>query len=85
MCTGHVELTDIKGSAKGPQGWFPVQRAQVSYDHPFHAQMDEAVLIDFDNPNRGAGARLSVELSPDSARELVRVIEGALAHPGEHG
>ncbi len=85
MCNGRVELAEVNGSAKGAQGWFPVHRAQVSYDHPFHAQMDEAILIDFDNPDRGASARLSVELSADSARALVKVIEDALAHPGEHG
>jgi hypothetical protein len=72
------------GSAKGGRGWVPLQRAQVVYDHPFHAQMDEALIIDFLNAEREPGARVSIELSVESARGLVRMIEAALPH-GEHG
>ncbi len=83
MCSGNLYAAGVSGSAKGAQGWFPVQRAQVVYDHPFHAQLEEALIIDFVNPERGPGARLSVELSADSARDLVRVIEDALRQ-GDH-
>ncbi len=79
MCAGHVHTTSLTGSAKGGEGWFPLQRAQVVSDHPFHAQMDEAVLIDFLNPERGVSSRVSVELSADSARALVDAIQAALA------
>ena len=79
MCAGNVGVTEVTGSAKGAQGWFPIQRASVVHDHPFHAQMDEALIIDFANPNRGPGARLSVELSTESARSLVQLIETALS------
>ena len=83
MCAGTIEIARVGGSGKGAQGWFPLQRAQVVYDHPFHAQMDEALMIDFVNPDRGSGARVSVELSAESARSLVRVIQAAL-QAGEH-
>ena len=78
MCAGTVELAEVSGSAKGPQGWFPVRQAQVVYDHPYHAQMDEALIIDLVNPERGPGARVSLELSPESARSLQGLIEDAL-------
>ncbi len=78
MCAGTVEVADVEGSAKGAGGWFSVSRARAVYDHPFHAQSDEALILDFANPERGAGSRLAVELSADSARELVRIIERAL-------
>jgi hypothetical protein len=78
MCSGTIELAQVAGSGKGAKGWFPLQRAQVVYDHPFHAQMEDALLIDFVNPERGAGAKISVELSPDSARELMQMIQAAL-------
>ena len=83
MCTMIVEKAEIAGSGKGAQGWFPLSRAQVVRDHPYHAQMGESLIVDFVNPERGPGARLSVELSADSARDLVRVIEDALRQ-GDH-
>ena len=78
MCAGKVEVAEIKGSGKGGRGWFPVRRAQVVYDHPFHAQLEEALIVDFVNPEDGPGARLSVELSAESARSLVQLIQAAL-------
>ena len=83
MCAGTVELAQIAGSGKGAKGWFPLQRAQVVYDHPFHADMEEALIIDFVNPKQGPGARISVELSAESARSLVKTIQAAL-QVGEH-
>lgn len=78
MCAGIVEQAEISGSAKGAGGWFPVSRARAVYDHPFHAQADNALIIDFVNPQMGPGARVSIELSPDSATTLVGLIESAL-------
>ena len=78
MCAGTVEMAEISGSAKGVGGWFPVERAQAVYDHSFHAQMEEALVLEFVNPARGAGARVSVELSAPSARSLIAIIEAAL-------
>ncbi len=78
MCTWIVETTDIAGSGKGAQGWFSLQEAHVAYDHPFHASLDHAVLIDFVNKDQGASARVAVELTVESARNLVRAIEAAL-------
>ena len=78
MCAGSIEVGEVAGSAKGARGWFPLARAQVVYDHPYQAQMDEALIIDFSNPQRGVGDRVSVELSAASARSLVQMIEAAL-------
>ena len=83
MCAGSGETASLTGSAKGSKGWFPLETAHAVYDHPFHAQMEEALIIDFVNPDRGPGARLSLELSRGSARSLVKVIEDAL-RVGEH-
>ena len=57
MCTWIVEKADIMGSGKGASGWFPLKQANVCYDHPAHAPLDHAVLIDFVNPDQGIGAR----------------------------
>ena len=85
MCTMIVEKAEMAGSGKGPQGWFPLRQANVSYDHPFHAPLEHAVGIDFVNESEGLGARVAVELTPDSARELVQVIQAALARGEKAG
>ena len=78
MCTMIVEKAEIAGSGKGAQGWFPLRQVNASYDHPFHAPVEHALNIDFVNEAEGLGARVAVELTPESARELVRVILAAL-------
>lgn len=78
MCTWIIEKGPISGSAKGAQGWFFVHQANVYYDHPFHAPLEHALNIDFVDPEQGPSARMAVELSPESARELIRLIEAAL-------
>ena len=85
MCTMIVEKAEIAGSGKGPQGWFELKRANVSYDHPFHAPIEHALNIDFVNESEGLGARVAVELTPDSARELVLAIQAALTRGEEAG
>ena len=79
MCTMIVEKAEIAGSGKGPQGWFALRQANVSYDHPFHSPLEHAVSIDFVNESEDLSARVAVELSPESARDLVTAIETALA------
>lgn len=85
MCTYIVERADLKGSGKGAQGWFRVDRANVSYDHPVHAPLEHALLIDFVNQAMGPSARVAVELDAESARGLVHAILAALeAGEGAH-
>ena len=79
MCTMIVEKTEISGSGKGPQGWFPLRQVNVSYDHPFHTPLEHALNIDFVNEAEGLGARVAVELSPESAKELILLLQAALA------
>jgi len=74
MCTGIVETTEVKGSGKGPNGWFKLEQVNVSYDHPWDAPLEHALNIDFVNQKIGVGARVAVELSPESARKLAEAI-----------
>lgn len=78
MCTWIVEKASLSGSAKGHPGWFPVTQANVCYDHPTHALMENSLNIDFVNEAMGPGARVAVELDENSARALVRAILIAL-------
>jgi Family of unknown function (DUF6295) len=79
MCTYVTETIKITGSGKGAEGWFAVSDASVYFDHPVHAAAEHTLNIDFRNPARGPAARVAVELTAESARELVRAIDAALA------
>jgi len=84
MCTMITEKALISGSAKGAAGWFTLDHAYVSYDHPYHAPLEHALNIDFVNESQGPGARVAVELTRESAEQLVVAIQAALARGVEH-
>lgn len=79
MCTMIVTQVEIEGSGKGVTGWFTVRQANVSYDHPFNAPLEHALNIDFVNESQGPGARVAVELTVESARNLVEAVLAVLA------
>ena len=86
MCTMIVEKVKVNGSGKGKNGWFTLDGANVSYDHPFNAPLEHALNIDFVNEAQGPGARVAVELSEEAARSLVKTILNVLdrAETGGH-
>jgi hypothetical protein len=79
MCTYITEKASIFGSAKGQQGWMRVDTANVYFDHPFHAPLDHSLNIDFVDESKGAPQRIAIEISAESARQLIKAIEAALA------
>ncbi|MBV9818166.1 MAG: hypothetical protein JOZ07_07440 [Solirubrobacterales bacterium] len=85
MCTYQTVRAAMRGSAKGPQSrWFRVTDATVYFDHPVHAMAEHTLNIDLADPARGPGARVAVELTAASARELAAAIQTALdAAPAE--
>ena len=78
MCTMIASQVEIEGSGKGTSGWFKLNQAYVTYDHPFDAPYEHALNIDFVNEAQGPGARVAVELSPEAARALVQTILAVL-------
>ena len=79
MCTMIANQAKIEGSGKGATGWFTVRQVNVSYDHPYQMPLEHALNIDFVDEAQGPGARLAVELTLESARQLVRTIQEVLA------
>jgi hypothetical protein len=77
MCTMIANQALINGSGK--EGWFEVREVNVSYDHPYHMPLEHALNIDFVNEAERPGARVAVELTLESARQLVKSIEAVLA------
>ena len=79
MCTSIVEIVGADGSGRGDDGWFHLTHAVVSYDHPHHALLEEAITIDFVNASLGPAARVAVELTLQSAKELSDALVKAIA------
>ena len=79
MCTSIVEIVGAEGAGKGEDGWFALTHAVVSYDHPHHALLEEAITIDFVNDTLGPGARAAAELTLESAKALSRALVKAIA------
>jgi hypothetical protein len=79
MCSYIVGKTRLTGSAKGPNGWMRIDTANVYYDHPYHAPLDHALGIDFICEADGGRERVAVEISRESALELIKKIKAALA------
>jgi hypothetical protein len=75
----------IEGSGKGPDGWFEVRQLNVSYDHPYHQPLEHAVNVDFVDEAKGPGARVAIELTLSSARQLVAAIERSWRAPTRAG
>src|SRR6266699_113996 len=76
MCT---EIVDASGAGKTGDGWIELTHSVVSYDHPHHAVLEEAITIDFVNRALGPEARVAVELTLESAKELSGALARAIA------
>ena len=79
MCTNVTVRAEVEGSAKGPNGWFKVDTAHVSFDHPFHAPFEHSLNIDFVNERADGVSRVAIELSAASAKALVESVMTTLA------
>jgi hypothetical protein len=85
MCTMIAKKIAVEGSGKGSSGWFTVNQANVSYDHPFHIPHEHALNLDFVNESLGLEARVAVELSEQDARRLVATILEVLGEAEKGG
>ncbi len=79
MCTSIVEIVSAAGAGKSAGGWIDLTHSVVSYDHPHHALLEEAITIDFVNAALGPEARVAVELTLDAAKELTAALTRAIA------
>ena len=68
-----------RGQREGTRGsWFHVTDGTVYFDHPVHAMAEHTLNIDLADPAKGPSARVAVELTAASARDLVAAIQAAL-------
>ena len=74
-----VEQIGRRNAGVGGDGWFALTHAVVSYDHPHHALLEEAITIDLVNQAMGPGARAAVELTLEAAKALAGALARAIA------
>jgi hypothetical protein len=80
MCSYIVEKAKLYGVAKGPGSpWMKVDTANIYYDHPYEAQLDHALCVDFVCSADGGRERVAIEISRESALDLIEKIKAALA------
>jgi hypothetical protein len=82
MCTGLVQKAKVSGAGKSPEGWFKLEEVSVMYDCVYHTPLPQGINIDFTNEKEGPGARVAVELSAQSAMDLVHAIMESLYSAG---
>jgi hypothetical protein len=85
MCTMIAQQLKISGSGKAGSGWFKVDQASVSYDHPYDMPLEYTLNLDFTSQDGAPGARVAVELDAASARKLVEVILGVMKQAEDGG
>ena len=56
-----------------------IDTANVYYDHPYEAQLDHALCVDFVCDADGGRERVAIEISRESALERMEKIKAALA------
>jgi hypothetical protein len=79
MCTSIVEIVRADGMAKRGDEWFALTQAVVAYDHARHAPLADVITLDFLNAGLEPGARAGIELTLDSAKELLAALGRAIA------
>jgi len=85
MCTMIAQQVKVTASGKAGCGWFKVDRASVSYDHPFDMPLEYTLNLDFTSESGGPGARVAVELDAASARKLIETIQQVMKQAQEGG
>lgn len=79
MCTMISKTIPVKGSAKESEGWFDINTINISYDHPFEADLGYAINLDIPNQSSERFSRIILELSPQSASALIEGLQQVLA------
>ena len=84
-CTGIVENCEAIDSAasSGKQVWFKLGHVVVTLDSGIHTNSQYAMSIDLVGATQDA--KITLELSPRSAKELSEVIRTALVRGAEMG
>ena len=79
MCTSIVKIVSAEGVAQRGDEWFPLSHAVIAYDHARHATLGDVITLDFINTGLEPGARAGIELSLQTAKQLLDALGAAIA------
>jgi uncharacterized protein DUF6295 len=78
MCSYITETTELTGSAKSADGWTKLSRAVIYVDHPYFTSLEQTLNVDLVTESGSTRKRLALELSLESAEELIACMQRAL-------
>ena len=79
MCTSIIEIARAEGMAKRGDEWFPLSHAVIAYDHARHAPFGDVITLDFVNAGLEPGARAGIELTLETAKEVLAALDRAIS------
>ena len=78
MCTHVTQRVALIGSAKAGGEWTPVGVASVYVDHPYTTPLEHTLNIDVFPDGHDRSRRVALELSLESAEDLLKALTQAL-------
>jgi RES domain-containing protein len=79
VCTYATQRIEVRGSGKAGSRWEPLMRASVYLDHPYATALEHTLNVDLFTDGEARSRHIALELSPESARELIDAVSRALA------
>ncbi|MBA47303.1 MAG: hypothetical protein CL893_04355 [Dehalococcoidia bacterium] len=83
MCTMISEKADVKGSGKKTTNWIPLDSCDIYYDHSTYVDCEHSITLSFKNEMNPIDSRITVEITPESAKDIINKINAAL-EKGNH-
>tara|TARA_Y100000768_G_scaffold388534_1_gene385013 strand:+ start:3599 stop:3847 length:249 start_codon:yes stop_codon:yes gene_type:complete len=77
------EKADVKGSGKKTTNWIPLDSCDIYYDHSTYVDCEHSITLSFKNEMNPIDSRITVEITPESAKDIINKINAAL-EKGNH-
>tara|TARA_B100001142_G_C13914559_1_gene492984 strand:- start:306 stop:554 length:249 start_codon:yes stop_codon:yes gene_type:complete len=77
------EKADVKGSGKKTNNWIPLDSCDIYYDHSTYVDCEHSITLSFKNEMNPIDSRITVEITPESAKDIINKINAAL-EKGNH-
>ena len=78
MCTMIAEKAKVKGSGKKIKSWIPLDSCDIYYDHSTYVDCEHYITLSFKNDMNPIDSRISVEITPESALDIIEKLNIAL-------
>ena len=83
MCTMISQKAIVKGSGKKTNNWIPIDSCDIYYDHSTYVDCEHSITLSFKNEMNPIDSRITVEITAESAQDIIKKINEALKQ-GNH-